>query len=81
MIHIPILRRGQPYESVETVELVHHATGKPVATVSQANSGMVVRDINRIDDTVLERFTIAELIDICNRAAERFVGATLPIGD
>ncbi len=81
MLHIPILRQGKPYESVDKVELVHHATGEPIARVSQANSGMVVRDINRIDDAVLERFTVSELIDICKRAGERFVSSTLPIGD
>jgi acyl-CoA reductase-like NAD-dependent aldehyde dehydrogenase len=81
MLHIPILRHGKPYESVEKVELVHHATGEPIAAVSQANSGMVVRDINRIDDTILERFSVGEHIDICKKAGERFVSGALPIGD
>jgi hypothetical protein len=81
MLHIPILRNGQQYESVDKVQLVHHATGEPVALVSQANPGMVVRDINRMDDTVLESFTVAELIRICGRAARRFTEGVLPIGD
>ncbi len=81
MLHIPILRHGQPYESIDKVELVHHATGEAAASVSQANPGMVVRDINRMDDAVLEAFTVRELIDICRRAAERFIGGVLPIGD
>ncbi|MDO8628877.1 MAG: aldehyde dehydrogenase family protein [Phycisphaerales bacterium] len=81
MTHIHILRRGQPYESIDKIELVHHATGEVVATVSQANPGMIVRDINRMNDAVLEAFTVRELIDICRRAAERFIGGVLPIGD
>jgi hypothetical protein len=81
MLSIPILRHGKPYESVDKVELLHHATGEPVAMVSQANPGMVVRDINRMDDTVLERFTVAELIEICGRAARRFIEGTVPCGD
>ena len=81
MKHVPILRHGQPYESIDKVELVHHATGEVVATVSQANPGMVVRDVNRMDDAVLERFSVAELMDICRRAAERFLKDALPIGD
>jgi acyl-CoA reductase-like NAD-dependent aldehyde dehydrogenase len=81
MTLVPILRHGQPYESIDKVTLVHHATGEPVAEVSQANPGMIVRDINRMDDTILERFTVRELIDICGRAADRFVGGVLPIGD
>ena len=81
MLSIPLLRHGQPYESVDKVTLVHHATGKPVASVSQANPGMVVRDVNRMGDTVLERFSVAELLDICRRAAQRFLKDTLPVGD
>jgi hypothetical protein len=81
MIHIPILRHGQPYESIEKTELVHHATGEPIAQASQANSGMIVRDIRRMDDTVLERFTVRELIEICKRAARRFMTGGLPLGD
>jgi len=81
MFTIPILRHGQPYESVDKVELVHHATGEPVAVVSQANPGMIVRDVNRMDDAVLESFTVRELIDICGRAAERFICGTLPVGE
>jgi len=81
MLHIPIFRRGTPYESVDKVTLVHHATGEPVAEVNQVNPGMVVRDVHRMDDAVLERFSVAELLDICRRAAQRFVKDTLPVGD
>ena len=59
MLQIPILRRGKPYESLDKVEIVHHATGKPVAQVSQANSGMIVRDVYRMADDLLEWFTVA----------------------
>lgn len=81
MIEIPILRHGRPYTSIDTVDLVHHATGHPVARVSQANSGLIVRDINRLDDRVLERFPVADLIAMCRRAGELFMTATLPLGD
>ena len=49
MLHIPILRHGRPYESIDFVEIVHHATGEPVARVSQANPGLITRDIGRMD--------------------------------
>jgi acyl-CoA reductase-like NAD-dependent aldehyde dehydrogenase len=81
MLHIPILRHGQPYESLEKIELVHHATGEPVARVSQANSGLITRDLARMDDTVLERFTITELLDLCRKAGELFMSAALPVGE
>lgn len=81
MLHVPILRHGKPYESVEKVEIVHHATGDPVAAVSQANSGMVVRDVGRWNDGVLEGFKARELIAICKKAAALFMEASLPLGD
>ena len=78
MLHIPILRHGKPYESVEKTEIIHHATGAAVATVSQANSGMIVRDVRRMADDVLERFRVGELLEMCGKAAELFTTATLP---
>lgn len=81
MLRIPILRHGEPYESVDKVTLVHHVTGEPVVQVSQANSGMVVRDVHRMNDSVLERFSVRELMNICRRAADRFLTGTLPLGD
>ncbi len=81
MLHIPILRSGRPYESVETTEIVHHATGEPVARLSLANGGMIVRDIQRMRHDVLEAFTVAELVARCKRAGELFMTASLPIGD
>ncbi|MEK6674556.1 MAG: aldehyde dehydrogenase family protein [Planctomycetota bacterium] len=78
---IPILRLGTPYESVDKVTLVHHATGEPVATVSQANSGMIPRDVHRMRDDVLDDFTVSDLIGLCKKAAELFRGETLPLGD
>ena len=35
MLHIPALRLGKPYVSLEKATLVHHVTGEPVAEVSQ----------------------------------------------
>ena len=81
MLHIPILRNGKPYESVETVELTHHATGEPVAVVSQANSGLVTRDIGRMDARCLERFTVRQLIEMSRKAGQHFMTSTLPVGE
>lgn len=80
MLHIPILRHGKPYESIDTIEIVHHATGEPVAKVSQANAGLISRDISRMDYDVLEQFTVRELIGMCRKAAEIFIGGTVPLG-
>src|SRR5579862_2607772 len=81
MLHIPILRHGKPYESVDTIEIVHHATGEPVAKVSMANAGLISRDISRMDDSVLEQFTVRELVGMCRKAAEIFLNGAITIGD
>ena len=81
MLHIPILRSGKPYESIDKIEILHHATGLPVAEVSQANSGMISRDVGRMDDSILEQFTVKELLAMCKKAAGFFMTGTLPVGD
>ena len=81
MLHIPILRHGKPYESIDKIEIVHHATGEPVARVSQANAGLISRDVHRMDHDVLEQFTVRELIGMCRKAADIFLTGTVPVGD
>lgn len=81
MLHIPILRAGQPYTSVDQIELIHHASGAPVARVSQANSGLIVRDIGRMDHTVLEAFPVRDLLAMSREAGDLFLHAALPLGD
>ncbi len=81
MLHIPILRHGRPYESVEKFFILHHATGEPVAQVSHANAGLIGRDVRRMEYDVLEAFTVAELVAMCRKAAAIFVTETVPLGD
>src|SRR5690348_13186225 len=81
MLHIPILRHGKPYESVDKIEIVHHATGEPVAKVSMANSGLISRDISRMDDSILEQFSVRGLIGMCKKAAQTFISGSITIGD
>jgi hypothetical protein len=45
MLNIPILRWGKPYESLEMDNVVHFKTGEPIAKVSQANGGIIGRDM------------------------------------
>src|SRR5258705_7241178 len=80
MLQIPILRHGQPYTSIDTFDIVHHATGQPVARVSQANPGLISRDIARMDHDILESFRMRELLETCKQAAEFFISGDHPIG-
>lgn len=79
MIHIPILRSGQPYKSLSTVRIPHFQTGEPFVEVSQANTGLIARDFANAERNrkILESLTISELMVICKRAAHLFSGSTL----
>lgn len=80
MYEIPLMRLGRAYESVEKVELRHHATGEPVARVSLANSGLISRDLGTVRDDVLEPFALRDLAGMCREAATHFLGGSLPCG-
>jgi acyl-CoA reductase-like NAD-dependent aldehyde dehydrogenase len=83
MLQLPILRWGQPYTSLEIDDVVHFATGEPVARVSRANGGLVQRDMRKADRAraVLREIPIAELIARVGRAGESYMNGTLPMGD
>ncbi|MFM7251439.1 MAG: aldehyde dehydrogenase family protein [Planctomycetaceae bacterium] len=46
-MHLPALRFGKPYESIERTKLVHFLTGEPVAEVSQVGGALVGRDMQK----------------------------------
>ena len=81
MLHLPLLRAGRPYRSLDTVELTHVATGEPVARLSQANRGLIQRDLAAAATARerLRRLTTAELLEISAEAARLFVEADLPV--
>ena len=45
VLNLPILRWGRPYTSLETDDVVHFITGEKLARVSQANTGLLGRDM------------------------------------
>ena len=47
MLNLPILRWGQPYTSLEQDTVVHFITGETLAKVSQANTGLLGRDMRK----------------------------------
>ena len=83
MIHFPILRWGKPYRSLELDKVVHFDTGEPVAEVSQANPGLVARDLRKAARAreVLRELPPAELVEMVKKAADLFSTADLPLGD
>src|SRR5205814_3513299 len=83
MLHLPILRWGQPYTSLEVDEVAHFATGEPIAKVSRANGGLVQRDARKAQRArdVLRAIPIDELIRRVGQAGTLYMNATLPMGD
>ena len=83
MLHIPILRHGNPYKSLDIARAPHHQTRETFVEVSQANAGLIRRDLSHqeIGRASLSKFSTRELVDICLRAAEHFTNDSLPIGD
>jgi len=85
MLHLPVLRRGRPYRSVDLATVVDFETREPLVQVSQANPGLVRRDLQEEFQQAmrasLAAFSMRELVALSARAAELFTTATLPLGE
>ena len=83
MLHIPILRKGRPYRSLDVARVPDFRTREPFVEVSQANVGLIRRDRLAVGSAqeALAGIKTAELLAICRRAAELFATASLPLGD
>jgi hypothetical protein len=81
--HIPALRFGRAYESLDRLEVKNHRTGEVMAFVSAVNAGILRKDLSRLGAAraALERFTVGELIHLSARAGDLFLNGTLPLGD
>jgi acyl-CoA reductase-like NAD-dependent aldehyde dehydrogenase len=83
MLNLPILRWGQPYTSLEQDTVVHFETGETLAKVSQANVGLLGRDLRwaRRAREVLTEIPVSELIGMMKRAADLYLEGDLRMGD
>src|SRR6188474_2573749 len=83
MLHLPVLRWGQPYTSMDVDQVLHFSTGEPIAKVSRANGGLIQRDMRKASRArdVLREIPIDDLIAKVGAAGELYMNATLPIGD
>jgi hypothetical protein len=81
--HIPALRRGRAYESLDKSEVKDHRTGQVKAVLSQVNGGIVRKDLQRLGESrnALKKFSSAQILEICARAGDQFLNGTLPLGD
>jgi acyl-CoA reductase-like NAD-dependent aldehyde dehydrogenase len=83
MLHIPILRQGAPYKSLDLARVPHYQTRQTFVEVSQANPGLIRRDLldQEKGREALTAFTTEQLLAMCRRAAEAFMNETLPLGE
>ena len=83
MLKIPIFRWGQPYESLELDTVLHFISGQPLAQVSQANPGLLAKDMKKAARArqALTEIPCRELIGMMKKAADLYRDATLPMGD
>jgi len=83
MLHLPVLRWGQPYTSMDVDPVVHFATGETIAQVSRANGGLIQRDMRKAQRArdVLREIPIDDLIERVGRAGELYMNASLAMGD
>ncbi len=81
MIHLPILRGGRTYKSLNTARVVHIKTGEPVAVVSQANQGLIAKDLLDVADNkrAFDALSVSDLLSICKKAARFFMESDLPL--
>lgn len=79
-IHIPILRLGRSYQSLDTINFTL-ADGRSLK-VSMANSGLIRRDLKEIPRAVesLQAIPCDTLAGYCEKAAELFLDGDLPWG-
>ena len=81
--HIPVLRAGVPYTSLDAAEVRGYRGGEPMARVSQANPGILRRDLRKMRNqaSVLRQVPVARMFEICKEAGAHFMEAELPLND
>lgn len=83
MLEIPVIRWGRPYESMEKQPVVHFETGEELATVHQANGGLIKMDMRKAKQAreTLRQIPIETLCAMAAKAADLYLEGTLPLGD
>lgn len=80
--HIPILRQGQVYKSLDTQTVNKLGSEEPAAEISFACADMIKYDIQNMGSAreALKKFSGEELVEITKKAGELFLNGDLPIG-
>src|SRR5713226_7771908 len=81
MLNIPVLRWGRPYTSLEVDNVIHFSTGETLAQVSQANPGLLAKDIRQAQRArdVLCEIPIRDLIGRMKKARDNCLAHLDPL--
>src|SRR5512137_870119 len=81
--HLPALRHGKAYASLDQATVNDCRTGQALAHVSQVNAGVIRKDLRRISDArlALKQMHCDQLLEVCDRASGLFLNEALPLGD
>src|ERR1035441_8644830 len=81
--HLPALRHGKPYASLDQWPVKSGSTGDALARLSQVNAGIIRKDLARISEarSALKELSCDRLLEICQQASGIFLNETLPLGD
>lgn len=82
-LHLPLWRHGAAYQSLDTAPVPDVYGRAATAEVSLANAALLRRDLRLVDAgrAALRALPTAERIARCQRAAELWLHAELPVGD
>ena len=82
-MHLPALRFGKPYESLERTTLVHFLTGEPVAEVSQVGGALIGRDLQKAARAraALLELEPEDVVERLQTAGNLYAHGTLAVGD
>ncbi|HYF48233.1 MAG TPA: aldehyde dehydrogenase family protein [Planctomycetota bacterium] len=80
--HLPALRLGSPYESLDTNTVVDHRDGRELIKVSVVNAGVIRRDLSKFATAreTLRKIPTHRLLELCAKAGDLFMTASLPLG-
>ncbi len=83
MIKLPVIRWGQPYDSLEVAEVNHFATGEPIAEgqPGRRRHHQARHAACAAGSRCLAPLFIRELIAMLGKAADLYEHGTLPMGD
>ena len=80
--HIPILRQGKVFQSLDVQTVNQLGTEDPAAEISFACADMIKYDLHKMGEAreALKSFSGSELVEITKKAGELFLHGDLPIG-